>query len=73
MKRLLILTAAAAMMASSSGCWHWFNRGGSCQPPASSCGGAPQATYAADPYMAPPAAGMPMAAPGATYVTPGPQ
>ena len=71
MKRLLILTAAAIVTASASGCWHWCNRGGSCQP-ASPCG-TPGTTYAADPYMAP---GAPPPTttimPGATYV-PGPQ
>jgi hypothetical protein len=73
MKLLLVLTAAAAVMASSTGCFHWFNRGGSCQSAptysAPACG-APAATYSADPYMgAPAAATIP---PGATYV-PGPQ
>jgi hypothetical protein len=70
MKRLLILTAAAVVTASASGCWHWCNRGGSCQT--SPCG-TPGTTYAADPYMAP--AGPPPTTtivPGATYV-PGPQ
>ncbi|MBI2824240.1 MAG: hypothetical protein HYX69_06100 [Planctomycetia bacterium] len=63
MKRLLILTTAAVLMASSSGCFHWFRRGGSCgQPaPAPTCG-APGAVTYGDPYMA---------APGAT-VMPGP-
>ena len=68
MKRLLILTAAAVVTASASGCWHWCNRGGSCQQ-TSPCG-TPTATYAADPYMAvPPTTTI---TPGATYV-PGPQ
>jgi len=71
MKRLLVLTAAAALTASSGGCFHWFNKGGSCQSqPVPTCG-APQATYAADPYMGAPAATT--IAPGATYVAPGPQ
>ena len=74
MRRLLILTAAAAVTASASGCFHWFNRGGSCQSTPSygapACG-TPQATYSADPYMAPP--GATTIAPGTTYVAPGPQ
>ena len=72
MKRLLVLTALAAVTASSSGCWHWFNRGGSCGAPAApACGstyGAPVTTYGGDPYMAPPG----VAPPAATYVQPGP-
>lgn len=36
MKRLLILTALAITMASTSGCFHWFNRGQSCN----TCGSA---------------------------------
>ncbi|HEY4310264.1 MAG TPA: hypothetical protein VGN12_12510 [Pirellulales bacterium] len=72
MKRLLVLTAAAAVMASSTGCLHWFNRGGSCQSaPAQTGCGTPQATYSADPYMGAPA-GTIVAPPPATYV-PGPQ
>ena len=41
MKRVMFMLAMAAMMATSSGCFHWFNKGGSC----SQCGPAP-ATYA---------------------------
>ena len=71
MRRLLILTAAAAVTASASGCFHWFNRGGSCGgTPAYTTPGCatPTATYSADPYMAPPAAVAPP-----TYIAPGPQ
>ena len=68
MKRLLILTATAVMTISANGCWHWCNRGGSCTTQ-TQCG-APQATYSADPYMAPPAATT--VVPGPAYV-PGPQ
>lgn len=71
MKRLLVLTAAAAVLASSTGCFHWFNRGGSCQSQPTGCG-TPQATYSADPYMAAPAATV-VAPPPATYIAPGPQ
>lgn len=34
MRRLLILTALAVVTASTTGCFHWFNRGQSCN----SCG-----------------------------------
>ena len=68
MKRLLILTAAAAVTASASGCFHWFNRGGSCQQSSQPACGQPMSTYSGDPYMAPPAAVAPP-----TYAVPGPQ
>lgn len=47
MKKLLVLAVAAVLTASSTGCWHWFNRGAQCGAPAP-CGPAPcgqQATY----------------------------
>jgi len=62
MKKLLVLTVAAVLTASTAGCWHWFNRGAQCGAPAcgSPCG--PQATYGG--AYAPPA--------GAEYAVPGP-
>jgi hypothetical protein len=48
MKRLLILTALALVTVSTTGCFHWFNRGASCN----SCGSG--AGYA-DPYSGAPA------------------
>ena len=59
MKRLIVLSAAAVLMASSGGCHHWFNKGGQCgsPAPAPACGapacGAPGG-YPADPYMGAP-------------------
>lgn len=61
MKKLLVLTVAAVLTASATGCWHWFNRGAPCGG-GSPCG--PQATYGG--YVAPPAVG------GAEYAVPGP-
>ena len=59
MKRLIVLTAAAILTASSSGCFHWFNRGASCNspPPQPACGSS--AAYPADPYMGAPGAAVP--------------
>lgn len=40
MRRLLVLTAATVLLASSGGCFHWFNRGAynAGYPAAASCG-----------------------------------
>lgn len=64
MKRLLVLTAMAALLPALSGCWHWCNRGQQCN----SCG-APAAPACGDAYMGAPSASM---APPA-YATPFPQ
>ena len=67
MKRLLVLTALAVVTASNSGCWHWFNRGGSCGgAPAPTCGSTygPPATTAYEPTYGPPPMGAPAAMPG---------
>jgi hypothetical protein len=49
MKKAILLTAAALVLASLSGChwcrWDWFNRGDECAPPPAACPpGVPRAT-----------------------------
>lgn len=65
MKRLMILTAAAMMMAGALGCGRLFNRGSACTSypavPAAPCG---------DPCMGAPAAISEGALPAPVYTTP---
>jgi hypothetical protein len=59
MKRLLFLAVVATLTASSTGCWHWFNRGSS----ASTCAPAGYGANYADPYAGAPVEGQLMPGP----------
>jgi hypothetical protein len=61
MKRLLILAAIAFATATSSGCWHWFNRGASCNTCPPQGGAVPYgAGYGGDQYLDAPSADLMM-------------
>lgn len=68
MKRLLLLTVAATLVASATGCecMNWFRRGPACPTCGTGAPGVGAQTYG-DPYLMPPST---LAPPGATIVAP---